>query len=170
MKKILIILSMLMLIIINDKESNKILIPNDSIRIRVIANSNKLEDQLIKQRVRNNITNILEPELKNVKNIEEARKTINSNLEKIDNIVLKTLNNNNYKINYGDNYFPKKTYKGIEYKEGTYESLVINIGESKGDNWWCVLFPPICMIEVEEEDKNNVEYKSKILEIINKYQ
>ena len=58
---------------------------------------------------------------------------------------------------------------GIEYKEGIYESIVINLGEAKGNNWWCVLFPPICMIEAKKSDKDNVEYKSKVLEIINKY-
>ena len=54
--------------------------------------------------------------------------------------------------------------KGIEYDEGYYESLLITLGEGKGDNWWCVLFPPLCLIEAEESTE--VEYKSFIKEII----
>ena len=55
-----------------------------------------------------------------------------------------------YKINYGYNYFPKKKYKSVTYKEGMYESLVITLGTGEGDNWWCVLFPPLCLVEADE--------------------
>lgn len=72
-----------------------------------------------------------------------------------------------FKINYGSNYFPEKKYKGITYKEGYYESLVITLGEGKGDNWWCVLFPPLCLIEADES--RNVEYKSFVKEMFDKY-
>ena len=74
-----------------------------------------------------------------------------------------------YKINYGLNYFPEKNYKGVTYKEGNYESLVVKLGEGKGENFWCVLFPPLCLLEAEESDKEEVEYKSFIKEIIDKY-
>ena len=62
-------------------------------------------------------------------------------------------------------YFPKKEYKGVEYNEGNYESLVITLGEGKGDNWWCVLFPPLCLIDAEEQT-SDVEYKFLVKEII----
>lgn len=65
------------------------------------------------------------------------------------------------------NYFPEKEYKGVKYDEGYYESLVITLGEGKGKNWWCVLFPPLCLVEAEESDK--VEYKFFIKELIDKY-
>ena len=74
-----------------------------------------------------------------------------------------------YKVNFGYNYFPQKKYKGVVYEEGMYESLVITIGEGKGDNWWCVLFPPLCMMESNDENIEEVEYKSFIKEIIDKY-
>ena len=71
---------------------------------------------------------------------------------------------------YGLNPFPAKSYKGVKYKAGEYESLVITLGEGKGDNWWCVLFPPLCMLEAEDQtQKSNLEYKSYIKEIIDKY-
>ena len=169
MKKLLIITSLIILIILSNKEYESIVIPKEAIRIRVIANSNNLHDQMLKLKVKENITSNLYQKLENVTTIEEARIKINKNMDEIDNIVKTTLNNNNYEINYGKNYFPKKELNGINYDEGNYESLVVNIGESKGNNWWCVLFPPLCMIETKYTEINDVEYKSKVLEILNKY-
>ena len=62
---------------------------------------------------------------------------------------------------------PEKEYKGVKYKEGYYESWVITLGEGEGNNWWCVLFPPLCLVEAEEADE--VEYKFFIKELIDKY-
>ena len=89
---------------------------------------------------------------------------------KIVNDKLKNIGyNKKYTINYGYNYFPKKKYKGITYKEGNYESLVITLGEGKGENFWCVLFPPLCLIEADETNNDNVEYKFFVKELIDKY-
>ena len=80
--------------------------------------------------------------------------------------------NNNYKmdynINFGYNYFPAKQFKGHTYEEGYYESLVVTLGEGKGANWWCVLFPPLCLIEASEEDYDEITYTSYIKELIAK--
>ena len=135
-------------------------IPDDALRIRVIANSNSDYDQEIKKIVKENIQYKLYELLKNTKGIDEARKIINNNLNDIDNNVKETLQLLNYElgydINFGLNYFPSKEYKGVTYDEGYYESLVITLGEGKGDNWWCVLFPPLCLLEAEESTE--VEY------------
>ena len=56
-----------------------------------------------------------------------------------------------YNINFGYNYFPAKQFKGHTYEEGYYESLVVSIGEAKGDNWWCVMFPPMCLPAAESD-------------------
>ena len=71
-----------------------------------------------------------------------------------------------YTINYGKNYFPEKKYKGITYSEGYYESVLVTLGSGEGENWWCVLFPPFCLIEAEENDE--VEYKFFLQELIEK--
>ena len=55
---------------------------------------------------------------------------------------------------------------GITYNEGYYESIVISIGEAEGDNWWCVLFPNLCLVDLE--NNNDTEYKSWVVETINK--
>ena len=94
---------------------------------------------------------------------------ITEKLPTFEKVVEKTLKDNNYEkvfhINYGKNKFPEKTYQNVTYQEGNYESLVITLGDGCGENFWCVLFPPICFLE-EEED---IEYISFFKEIIDKY-
>ena len=162
MKKIIPILFILILVLVGFNEKEHILIPNDAIRFRIIANSNTKEDQNLKKIIKKDVENELFKIIKDVDNIEEARIKINNNLDKIDMIVNKY--NVNYDIKYGNNYFPIKEYKGIKY----YESLVITLGSGKGDNWWCVLFPPLCLLD-EKENLNNYEYEFYAKELINKF-
>ncbi len=154
-------------------DSEEIIIPNESIRIRVIANSNSINDQNIKGQVKNKIQDEIAIWLKDAKDVEEVRKILNDNLPNIDITVKQVLVQNDtsteFKVNYGLNYFPEKKFKGIVYEEGYYESIVVTLGKGEGDNWWCVLFPPLCMMESNEENIKEVEYKSFIKEIIDKY-
>ena len=154
-------------------QKDKIIIPNEAIRLRIIAHSNDEEDQRIKRTVKDEVESELIDILKDTTNIEDAREIIKTDLVNIDTKVSNVLNTNNYdkgyKINYGYNYFPIKEYKGIKYEEGMYESLVITIGEGKGDNWWCVMFPPFCLIEAHDNNIDKVEYKLLIKELLNKY-
>lgn len=147
------------------------LIPDEAIRIRVIANSNSDYDQEIKMEVKDLLESDMYNILKNVDNLEEARVLINDNLDDVENHIDDLLDQKEYElgfsINFGYNHFPKKEFKGITYKEGYYESVVVTLGEGKGDNWWCVLFPPLCLIEAEESDE--VEYSSIVKEVIDKY-
>ena len=173
MKKtfVLIIFIGIFYVFISDALAKNLTIPNDAIRIRIIPNSNSAFDQDIKRKVRDKIEITMYDLLKNVDNSEEAQKIIVDNLELVDRDVKKILNEENYdkgyKINFGKNYFPEKEYKGVRYEEGYYESLLITVGKGEGDNWWCVLFPPLCLIEGEENTE--VEYKSFVMEILDKY-
>lgn len=145
-------------------------IPEDAIRIRVVANSDSEYDQKIKQKVSNLLKSEMYYLLKDVNDVEKARQIINDNLDKIDNNIYSLLKKENYNlgytINYGENYFPEKNYKGITYSEGYYESILVTLGSGEGENWWCVLFPPFCLIEAEESDE--VEYKFFLQELIEK--
>ena len=175
MKKALITLTLILAtyVIIGAKAEELVEIPNEAIRIRVIGNSNSEYDQEKKQELRKDVQLYMQSLLKDAKTINQAREIINNNLDNINTNVDNYLHNLNYdtsyNINFGLNYFPEKEYKGIKYKEGLYESLLITLGEGKGNNWWCVLFPPICLLEAEETETNDVEYKSFVKEIINKY-
>lgn len=168
MKKILIFLTIIVSILVVNKEEN-IVIPKESIRFRVIANSDSKEDQLLKKEIIKNLNNEIE-NIQSNNNIDETRKYIKENVPKFEEIINKTLKENNsskvFNINYGKNYFPQKVYKNVIYEEGEYESLVITLGEGDGKNFWCVLFPPLCLVNEQEE---NVEYKSLVKEIIKKY-
>ena len=152
---------------------DSIVIPKEAIRVRVIANSNSDYDQNIKNEVKNDVEDKMYNLLKDTRDINTARNIINNNLYNIDNSVEKTLKNNDYKlgynINFGYNYFPSKEYKGIKYEEGMYESLVVTLGSGKGDNWWCVMFPPFCLIEAHESNTTDIEYRWYIKDLINKY-
>lgn len=173
MKKIIITLIILVisLIGINKVNSKDIIIPKEAIRLRVIANSNNSEDQKVKYEVTNHMQEKIYELLKNTKNIDEARKIINNNIDYLSSEVEKKLEAEaypfSYELKYGLNFFPEKIYKGVKYEEGYYESLLITLGEGEGNNWWCVLFPPLCIMEAEESDE--VEYKFFIQEIIEKY-
>ena len=151
--------------------SKTIEIPDNAIRVRIIPNSNSNYDQRIKNKVKEKLRLTMYDLLKNTKNSEEAKKLIINNLDSVDNEVKTVLEKENYNkkydVKFGYNYFPEKKYKGIKYNEGYYESLLITLGEGKGDNWWCVLFPPLCLIEAKED--SDVEYKIFVKEIIEKY-
>lgn len=173
MKKLTIIIAMIMLFVLNNAKVESIIIPNEAIRVRIIANSNSKEDLKIKEQLKEDIEPTIYRLLKNVTDINKARTILKNNIDNIDIEVKRSLinqnNNTKYNVNYGLNYFPEKNFKGIIYKEGYYESLVITIGKGEGNNWWCVLYPPLCMIEVESIENSNIEYKSYINEILNKY-
>lgn len=172
MKKILIILISIIMIVAVRKnvEAENIVIPDEAIRLRIIPNSNTPEDLyikgLVKEKMEENISNLLN----DTTQISSARQIIENNLSKFNDDINEIFNNYNYdykyKVKYGYNFFPKKEYKGITYNEGYYESLVVELGEAKGDNWWCVLFPPLCLLEAEESTE--VEYKFFVQELIDK--
>ena len=172
MKKVVLVLAIIISILSLNKHE-QIVIPKESIRFRVIANSNSSIDQNIKHAVVNNLTSKINFSALTANDIVSTRKNIKESLPQFQTVIEDTLKEENanpkYSINFGQNYFPQKEYNDIYYKEGYYESLVITLGDGKGENFWCVLFPPLCLIEKEQTTTNKVEYKSLIKEIIDKY-
>lgn len=166
-KKIIIIIAIIITILSINKEES-VIVPKESIRFRIVANSNSSADQKIKREILNSLSSEI-VETNKLTSLYDTRKYINKNMNQFTEIVDNTLKKNNYStsfnINYGKNYFPKKVYKNVIYEEGEYESLVITLGDGKGKNFWCVLFPPLCMIDKD----NDIEYKSLIKETIDKY-
>lgn len=164
---ILLLLSIYLYSISNKKE--EIVVPDTAIRFRILANSNTAYDQNVKLKVKERLEEELFYILSTAKNPEESDILIKSNLNNIDNIVKEELSNEkySYSINYGMNYFPEKEYKGVKYNEGEYKSLLVTLGKGEGDNFWCVLFPPLCMMETDETTE--VEYKFLIKDTLEKY-
>lgn len=172
MKKtiIIILLAMLGFHFLSMKGS-ALIIPNEAIRLRVLANSNSKEDQELKLKVRDELQLYMYELLKDTKGIDQAREKIKQNLDQIEDCVNRTLQKYDsaikFQVDFGLNYFPDKEYKGVVYPAGEYESVLVTLGEGNGNNWWCVLFPPLCLMEAEESD--TVEYKSFFQELIEKY-
>lgn len=162
MKKIIVFLFVLTIIYIS-KSEEEIIIPTNSIRYRIIANSDSTKDQMLKMNIKEKLDEEILPILSDSNSIEDSRLLIKDNLDNIKNIVSKYTDD--FDVNYGKNYFPKKTYKGINYDAGNYESLVITLGSGLGKNWWCILYPPLCLID---ENTNDVEYTTLVKEILKK--
>ena len=164
---ITLVVALLVYVNVNAKE---IVIPSSSIRFRVIANSHCFKDQKIKMLVKECVDEYLAIKLFGIDDINVARDIVDSEIINIDNKIGQIFRDNNYdkdyKIHYGKNFFPKKIYKGINYESGIYESLVITIGAGEGDNWWCVLFPPLCLLDAKENEIDNIEYQFFVKELL----
>ena len=136
MKKMLLIIIILVLGY-SILQTEKIIIPKESIRLWVIANSNSEQDQAIKKEVSKRLVKELKQNQKET--LEETRKYIKKELPTFEKIISRTLQENqakkDFKIQYGNNYFPKKEYENIIYEEGEYESLVVSIGKGTGKNY-----------------------------------
>lgn len=144
----------------------EIIIPDYAIRFRVIANSNSYEDQALKMKVKEEVENKLDTLMQDAKTSADAKKIIEDNLPWITKTV------NNYSaatISFGKNYFPTKTYKGVTYPSGDYESLVITLGKGSGENWWCVMFPPLCLLDAKNNNTTEVDYKFYVKDVLQKY-
>lgn len=130
------------------------------IRFHVIANSDSMEDQALKLKVRDNVLKYISPKLKNGKTIGESRKILKENDAAIKKISETTIKNSGYNYNVetklGRENFPVKTYGNITLPEGEYEAYKIIIGSAEGKNWWCVMFPPLCFVDIT---KGEVAYK-----------
>ena len=162
----LIIIAVIISVLVKNKNEN-IIIPKESIRIRIISNSDTEVDMKEKLKVKKNVEKELYSLLKKAKDVNDARNIINNNLNRL-NLVIEDTTKENYNVKFGNNYFPKKVYKGVVYDEGEYESLVITLGQGMGENFWCVLFPPLCLLD-ENENTKDVEYKFFVKELIDKY-
>ena len=141
-------------------------ISNSVFRLHVIANSHSEEDQNLKYKVRDTLLKHMKELCCDCKNKDEAIKIVKDHLEEFKQIALQTIKDNGYSyninINIGNFEFPTKEYGDISLPAGFYDALKVEIGEAKGQNWWCVMFPPLCFIDVTsgvvpEESKKQLE-------------
>ena len=133
-----------------DAVSNNI---SDSVfRLHVIANSDSEEDQTLKLKVRDNLLEYMNTIAKDSTNKEEAMRIASEHKNEFIQIAEKTIRENGYEytvnIQIGKADFPTKYYGDITLPAGEYDALKVEIGEAKGKNWWCVMFPPLCFVDV----------------------
>ncbi|RXT08691.1 stage II sporulation protein R [Ammoniphilus sp. CFH 90114] len=131
-------------------------IPQESIRLRVIANSDSPQDQWLKQEIRDEINLYLTSKVDSLDTVEEAREKMEEELPQLQEIVEKTITNNGFSYNsqveLGKVPFPTKMYGQYVYPAGEYEALRVTVGQGMGQNWWCVLFPPLCFVDIDTGD------------------
>ncbi|WP_270180391.1 stage II sporulation protein R [Alkalihalobacillus sp. CinArs1] len=137
------------------------IIPDEAIRLRILANSNSEADQNVKRRIRDEVNDSINTWVANLTSIEASRTVIKGHLNEIEAIVKKELeaigSNDTFKVEFGEIAFPTKLYGDMVYPAGTYEAVLITIGEGLGDNWWCVLFPPLCFLDFSNGDAVQAE-------------
>lgn len=126
-------------------------IPDEAIRLRILANSNKEKDQDLKRKIRDEVNKEINQWVADLTSIEEARKVISSHLDEIEAIakdVMKQEGNiQTIDVQFGETVFPTKLYGQYLYPAGKYEAIKITLGAGEGENWWCVLFPPLCFLD-----------------------
>ncbi len=140
------------------------------LRLHVIANSNSLEDQRIKREVRNEIIKNTSHLFINIKDPSQAPKIVINNMDTIRNIVKKTIGkyDKDYGINlkFGIFKFPTRSYGEESLTAGNYQALKVILGAGNGENWWCVLFPPLCFVDsMDKLSKDDIQELSKAEEI-----
>ena len=126
-------------------------ISNKFLRLHVVANSDSTEDQILKYQIRDAVLEYMEPTLKDAKSKEEALELLNNSKENIEKIAKKIAFDNNFNyditVSIGNFYFPTKEYSNFILPNGFYDALQIKIGKAAGQNWWCVMFPSLCITE-----------------------
>ena len=146
-------------------------ISKNVLRLHVIANSDTEADQNLKYKVRDEILKYMNSICVNCKTKDEAIQILNDNKEKFEEIALNTIIKEGYNYDVtqkiGNFYFPTKTYGDIIFPSGNYDALRIEIGEAKGKNWWCVMFPSLCFVDISNgivPDNSKEELKNTLTE------
>ncbi|MBE5744943.1 MAG: stage II sporulation protein R [Clostridiales bacterium] len=140
------------------------------LRIHIRADSNESSAQAVKYAVRDDVVAYLTPTVADCNTKDEAVKNVRNQLNNVARVATATLRKNGF--SYGASArlqketFPTRVYEGYTLPAGEYTALIIELGSGKGDNWWCVVYPPLCFAAPRGK---NVVYKSKILEIIQRW-
>lgn len=141
------------------------------IRFHVIANSDGELDQKLKLKVRDEVLKYIQPLLKDSKDVEESRNILEEENENIINIAKETIEENGYSYKVESTltkeYFPVKTYGNITLPQGKYEAYRIIIGSGEGQNWWCVMFPPICFVDLTKGEVAYEETENQMKKVLN---
>lgn len=181
--KVLIVLSIILIIFFNgcsnlkngqdvsfnNNEDEELIyedIVNKIIRFHVIANSDSDEDQALKLKVRDRVIEFISGKLEKSASLEESREIILSNKEEMEGIARGVIEENNYSYGVVSNLsrenFPDKVYGDVIFPQGEYEAYRIIIGDGKGENWWCVMFPPLCFVDGTKEAVDSTDIKKQI--------
>ncbi|MEQ8176392.1 MAG: stage II sporulation protein R [Syntrophomonadaceae bacterium] len=145
------------------------------LRLHVIANSDSQEDQALKLKVRDAVVRHCRQEFTAVADAREARRLAEQNIPSLQAVARQVIKEQGYdysvQVLVGESEFPTRRYGDLELPQGRYQAVRIVIGQGMGQNWWCVLFPPLCLVSDSEQGimtapPENAEVKFKVLEVM----
>lgn len=167
MKKVLFVFLLIVLIIIGALNLPTEKTDYDYLRLHIRANSNLDIDQNVKYEIKDVLVDYLTPYFCSCKSKQDAVDTVNKMKQEIEKICDLKLQEKgfNYKSNLKVNneYFPTRSYENVTLESGYYDAVIIELGEACGDNWWCVMYPPLCFVN-KNENSLQIKYKSRIKE------
>ncbi len=167
------LLCIIILVVVFGK-SNQTATPNTNayLRMHVRANSNDATDQAVKYRVRDAVVEYLTPIVATCDSKQAVYRLLKQNLAALSSVATTVLQREGFlytaTVRLAEEQFPTRVYEGLTLGQGIYDALLIELGSGKGDNWWCVVYPPLCFTG-QSDGGNTVKYRSKILEIINRF-
>lgn len=171
MKKIAVVLSIIVMLVVIIFGTTYKQVDKEYLRIHIRANSNLQTDQVVKYRIKDAVVEVLTPLVAECNCFEDVKVVINNNLNLIDSVADKVLAQNNFnykaKSKLAVEEFPTRNYNEFVLESGYYDALIVELGEAKGDNWWCVVYPPLCFVSTNSG--SNVVYRSRILDMINSF-
>ncbi|MEH7251177.1 stage II sporulation protein R, partial [Neobacillus niacini] len=139
---------------------DSVVIPAEAIRLRILANSDRAQDQEIKRKVRDAVNEQITLWVQELTSLEKAKAVLTSKLPEVQGIAEKVVaeqgSSQSVKVEFGKVQFPTKLYGEFLYPAGEYQAILITLGEGTGANWWCVLYPPLCFLDFS----NGVAVKS----------
>lgn len=140
-------------------------IPNEAIRLRILADSDSDKDQAIKRLVRDEVNKEITKWVKDLTSLDDARNVIKSKLPEIqaiaENVVKSEGSTQSVKTEFDKVQFPTKLYGQFLYPAGEYEAILITLGEGEGANWWCVLYPPLCFLDFSNGEATSEGFDGK---------
>lgn len=154
---------LLLIVLPKSKQVNQ-----EYLRLHIRANSNQTIDQNIKYKVKEVVVDYLTPFVAKCKTKADAKDMLESQKKSLNRVIDDFLIANGFdygsKVSILSEKFPTRVYDGVELPSGIYDAVIIELGKGVGDNWWCVVYPPLCF-----SDSKNVVYRSLILDVINEF-
>ena len=143
------------------------------LRIHIRANSNEDADQSVKYLVKNAIVEYLTPLLSECTTKEQAIDMVENHSGELTTLADSVLWANGFSytstVQIRREEFPARTYQTLTLPQGVYDAVIFSLGSGKGDNWWCVVYPPLCFVNGTPTGTEDIIYKSKLLEIIERF-
>ncbi|MGI6452641.1 MAG: stage II sporulation protein R [Syntrophomonadaceae bacterium] len=146
-------------------------------RLHVIANSDMIDDQALKLEVKDAVLEMMREELESATSVDDVRDQAHKLIPEVQRIAQNVIRARNYdypvQVTVGEYEFPTKYYGNLVFPQGNYQALRVTLGEGKGKNWWCVLFPPLCMVSTSDkglslETPEEAQVSLKCLELLPK--